>query len=197
MEELHQLAAELSCGDDERAEAAVKKLVDLGQPAVPALIELLTAHRDGGQDEEVDARWWAVRALAEFRGEEAVKALIEALRDPEPSVRQGAALALRKQAARQSVPALVAALDDPDYLTGHLSVDALVAVGEEAVPALMEVMETGSHAARVNAVRALAMIGDQRAIPVLFKALEGGPVMQHWAEEGLERMGVGMMFFKP
>ncbi len=197
MEDLHQLAAELSCGDDERAEAAVKKMAAQGQAAVPALVELLTAPRDGGQEEKADARWWSVRALAEFRGEEAVKALIDALQDPEPSVRQGAALALRQQAARQSVPALVGALDDPDYLTGHLAADALVAVGEGAVPALIEVMEAGSHAARVNAVRALAMIGDQRAIPVLFNALEGGPVMQHWAEEGLERMGVGMMFFKP
>jgi hypothetical protein len=37
------------------------------------------------------------------------------------------------------------------------------------------------------------MIGDTRAVPGLFEALEGSALQEYWAEEGLERMGVGMV----
>ena len=53
-------------------------------------------------------------------------------------------------------------------------------------------------ATRLEAARALSEIGDTRAIPVLFKALEeGSVVLEYWASEGLEKMGVGMTFFEP
>ena len=39
---------------------------------------------------------------------------------------------------------------------------------------------------------------DTRAIPALFKALEDeSAIAQYWADEGLERMGVGQVYFKP
>jgi HEAT repeat protein len=51
---------------------------------------------------------------------------------------------------------------------------------------------------RTHAARALALIGDTSAIPALFKALEDDSAMvQYWVEEGLERMGVGQVYFKP
>jgi len=50
----------------------------------------------------------------------------------------------------------------------------------------------------VEAVRALAKIGDQRAIPALFEALDdNSALIEYWASEGLEKMGVGMVFYKP
>ena len=52
--------------------------------------------------------------------------------------------------------------------------------------------------AQIEAARSLAMIEDKRAIPALFKAWsDGSPMVKHWAEEGFERMGVGMRFFIP
>jgi HEAT repeat protein len=51
---------------------------------------------------------------------------------------------------------------------------------------------------RANAARALALLADPAAIPALFNALEDDSlIVQHWAEEGLERLGVGTLFFKP
>ena len=83
-------------------------------------------------------------------------------------------------------------------LVADLAVGALEAIGEPAVPGLLEVMANGSRSARLKAVRALAMIGDERSIPALFAVLdEDSALIEYWASEGLERMGVGMAFFAP
>jgi HEAT repeat protein len=59
-------------------------------------------------------------------------------------------------------------------------------------------MENGSPQARIEAARALGFIGDARAVPQLFKALDGdSAILEYWADQGLERMGVGMVFFNP
>ena len=191
MKRIQELLSAFSSGDDGRAEAAVPTLVAHGSQAFPGL-EVLLSSSNG------DARWWAVRTLAEIPDPQTPLLLIRALSDQEAAVRQCAALALRKRPNARAVPALISALNDPDHLCASLSADALEAIGSEAVPALVEVMQKGSPSSRLEAVRALAMIGDQRSIPVLFAALEGdSALMEYWANEGLERMGVGWMFFKP
>jgi HEAT repeat protein len=124
--------------------------------------------------------------------------LLKAFGDEEVTVRQCAALGLQRQPHEQAIPALIAALSSGDYLLSNLAGDALIAVGTPAVPALLEVMQDGVQASRLIAARALAMIGDHRSIPALFEALSEDSVMiEYWANEGLERMGVGMTFFKP
>lgn len=159
--------------------------------AVAALEGLLSAA-------DADHRWWAARALAALPHPEIPELLIRALHDHAAPVRQCAALGLRLHPDSQAVPALIAALDDTDHLVAELAADALAAIGNEAVPALLEVIQKGSHPARLEAVRALATIGDTRAIPALYAALdEDSALMEYWATEGLERMGVGMIFFKP
>ena len=191
MDDLTGWLEQLTGGDDEKAEAAARRLPDFGLPALEALTRL-------ARDPQADVRWWALRALVEFSATESKDLLRTALEDQEPAVRQCAALGLRKQPDPEAVPALIAGLQDPDRLFAALAADALVAIGEPSVPALLEVMENGPQAARLEAVRALAEIGDQRAIPVLFNALdEDSALIEHWASEGLERMGVGMTFFKP
>jgi HEAT repeat protein len=93
---------------------------------------------------------------------------------------------------------LIALLSSDDRLLALLVADALVAVGKEAVPALLQVMQEGSSAARLEASRALALIGEPSSIPALFEALDDrSALVSYWAEEGLSRMGVGMAFFKP
>jgi HEAT repeat protein len=92
----------------------------------------------------------------------------------------------------------VKALSDCDRLVAGLAADALAEIGEAAVPALIDVVQDGSHPARLEAVRALAAIGDPRAIPVLFAALDSdSALMEYWANQGLEHLGVGMVFFEP
>jgi HEAT repeat protein len=185
------LLEELASGDEKRAEAAVEKLSARGPAILPGLRGLLSSH-------EPDHRWWATRALAEIRHPETSVLLVQALRDPDPDVRHCAALALRQQPSPQAIPDLIALLSSDDRLLALLVADALVAVGKEAVPALLQVMQEGSSAARLEASRALALIGEPSSIPALFEALDDrSALVSYWAEEGLSRMGVGMAFFKP
>ncbi len=192
MEELSELLTQLSCGEDEQAEEALSHLSAWGPEAVDALTERLARP-------EAEARWWAVRALAEIAGDERVPGmLVRALADSDTSVRWCAGLALRQHPSVQATPTLVRLLADPEALTRRLAGDALVALGGDAVPALLEALQAGDHLQRIEAVRALAKIGDPRAIQALFEALdEGSALIEYWANEGLEKMGVGMVFFTP
>ncbi len=185
------LLNQLTSGDDQSAEAAALALAELGPQVLPALQDLL-------HSPDPDARWWANRILAELDSPQAASLLIESLQDTDIAVRQCAALALSYRPQEAAVAQLIVALDDTDHLLARLAADALVAAGAMAVPALLDVMQTGNQAARLEAVRALALIGDTRAIPTLFTALdEDSALIEYWADEGLQRMGVGMTFFKP
>ena len=185
------LIAEFTSGSDTRAEAAALELAAEGAKSLPLLKELTA-------EANPDARWWATRALAEIDDPEVPALLVHALVDPDPEVRYCGALALDRQPGEHAIPSLIQALDAQDRLLARLAGDALVATDAAAVPDLIEVMEDGPQLARLEAARALSEIGDTRAIPVLFKALEeGSVVMEYWASEGLEKMGVGMTFFEP
>jgi HEAT repeat protein len=188
---MDDLLLDLTSGDEERAEEAAWRLAEHGDAAIPALRSLLDAP-------QAETRWWAVRALAEIPGGLASPWSIEALKDPDVAVRQCAALGISRQPDDQAVPALVEAMSSDDALLARLAANALSSIGEAAVPALLDLLENAPQPVRLEAVRALAMIGDTRAIPALFNALDGdSALLEYWANEGLERMGVGMTFFKP
>lgn len=188
---LMDLLDELSCGEDKRAEAALSHLAAWGPEAVEALRGRLSSP-------EADVRWWAVRGLAEVRAEGVPELLVKSLTDVDKSVRWCAGLALRKNPSEKAISALSKLLEDEDALTRRLAGDALAASGAPAVPLLVEILQTGKLAARIEAVRALAKIGDERAIPALFTALDdSSALIEYWASEGLEKMGVGMVFYHP
>jgi HEAT repeat protein len=191
MESYTDILDELSCGEDQRAEAALPHLAVWGPEVIEPLRERLSSPN-------AEVRWWAVRALAEVHDERVPDLLVSALSDPDKSVRWCAGLALRTHPSEKSAPALIARLSDEDALTRRLAGDALEAIGSPVVPQLIDVMQHGEHLARIEAVRALAKIGDQRAIPALFEALDdNSALIEYWASEGLEKMGVGMLFYKP
>ena len=182
---------ELSCGEDERAEAALPRLAAWGPEVVGLLRERLF-------NPETEVRWWAVRGLAEINDDRVPGLLVKALMDADKSVRWCAELALRTHPSEIATPTLVGLLSDEDALTRRLAGDALIAIGSLGVPRLLEAIQAGPNLARIEAVRALAKIRDERAIPVLFEALDDNSAMvEYWANEGLERMGVGMVFYKP
>jgi HEAT repeat protein len=192
---LDALLQRLSGGDDTLAEEAVRELADLVQLQPDKVIAGLDALL---KSPKADDRWWALRTLAEIPGEQALEQLSSGLSDPDAGVRQCAALGLRFHADDRAMPGLIEALSDPDGLVVQLAGDALVAIGGNAVPALLEVLQNGKQLARLEAARALAMIGDEGAIPALFNALDGNSRwIEYWASLGLERMGVGMSFFLP
>jgi len=191
MPDIKFLLKELLSGNEQRAEQAARQLPAWGEQALVSLADLLEKTSE-------DDRWWAVRALAEFRSENAGALLVRALNDPDPTIRQCAALGLQHNPSPSAIPDLVLLLQEEDSLLVRLAANALVATGASAVPALLELLEGDTSAAQLEAARALALIGDTRAIPALFAACEGdSALLEYWAGEGLERMGVGMVFFKP
>lgn len=191
MESVETLVAELTSGDEARAEAAAHELGGRAAAALRALRPLLS-------EPDSDTRWWALRALAGLDLPEAAVLLCEGLGDPTLEVRQCAALGLRYHPIPEAVPALCEALLEEERLLGRLASDALVQVGSPAVLPLIELLDRAPPSSRVEIVRALALIADRRAIPALFNALDDpSALVEHWAEEGLTRMGIGMSYFRP
>ncbi len=191
MKDIQAQIQALTSGDERRAEAAVKALARIGRAAFPAVQELLASP-------DADTRWWATWTLASFEHPEAPELLRKLLKDTDLSVRQCAALALRDHPTPEAIPALIELLSDGDSVLVRLSGAALTAIGKEAVPALLDLVQEGSQKARLEAVRTLAMIGDERAIATLFEvSQEDSAVIEYWANEGLERLGIGMVFFNP
>lgn len=186
---MNDLLAELTSGDELRAEAAVHKIIALGEEVIPALLDL--AH-----SQEADHRWWAIRTLAQSphtRTED----LIPFLSDSACEVRAAAALALYSHPAEAAIPALINLLSDEDSLTAYLAGNALIAIGALSTPALLQVLKEAKQNARIQAMRALAEICDHRAIPAMMKAMdEDSVLLQHWAKEGLERLGLNMVYVK-
>lgn len=195
MTALDELFRQLTSSDDSLSEKTAQDIASLFSLQPNEVLQGLDSLLNNSL---ADARWWALRILAELPGELAIPRLLVGLQDTQAEVRQCAALGLRKHADASALPVLVEALADADNLVAQLARDALVAIGKDATPALLELMEHGALPARLQAVRALAMISDERAIPALFNQLDGDSSwMEYWASLGLERMGVGMSFFLP
>lgn len=187
---MHELLAELTSGDDTRAENSIPAIVDLGMAAIPTLLELTRA-------EEVDSRWWAVRALA-ASPHTRTENLIPLLSDSASEVRAAAALALCNHPDESAIPVLINTLSDEDSLTAGLAGNALVKIGSPSVPSLLTVMSEAPTGIRIIVLRALSEIRDHRAIPVMMKSLsEESAVLQYWAQEGLQRLGLDMVYGKP
>ena len=187
---MHELLAELTSGDDTRAEKSIPAIVDFGMAAIPTLLEFTRA-------EEVDSRWWAVRALA-ASPHTRTENLIPLLSDSASEVRAAAALALCNHPDESAIPALINTLSDEDSLTAGLAGNALVKIGSPSVPSLLTVMSEAPTGIRIIVLRALSEIRDHRAIPVMMKSLsEESAVLQYWAQEGLQRLGLDMVYGKP
>lgn len=198
MKTLENLLDDLTSGDEARAEGAVTPLVALGEDAVPALLDLT-------RSPDVDSRWWALRVLA-CSPHLQTGWLVPFLNDPAPEVRQCAALGLAGKPDGSAVEPLIRALSDEDSMVASLAANALVQTGNAAVPSLIETVKrrpeplegNGSQIQRVHALRALAEIRDHRAIPVMMNVMqEDSALLQHWAQEGLERLGLDMVYIKP
>jgi HEAT repeat protein len=193
--ELHNLITVLTGGNDQKAESAAGAILQFAQNKPDEVFNTICVLVDS---ENPDTRWWGVRLLAELNNDGSLPYLLASLRDEDKYVRQCAALGLRKNPRTAAVPDLMDALNDEDYLVVELATDALTEIGDAAVPGLIEILKNGNQKARLEAVRALAEIGDQRSIPELFSLLDDdSQLIAYWANEGLERMGVGMVYYLP
>jgi HEAT repeat protein len=176
---------------DARREEAALALGALGDDALPPLRDLLQA-------QDAEHRWWAARALSALGTPPAVSLLIETLADPDPDLRVCAAMGLGALAATQAIAPLIHLLADESAYVGRIAGNALIQIGAPAIPALIGALSDPSPAVRAGAARVLVPLESHDAIPALFAALDDdSALVTYYAEEALERMGVGMVFFKP
>ncbi len=190
MSSLDRLVADLTSENEAVAEAAAAELAHLGETALTPLESLL-------QSSVADERWWAVRTLAQM-DTPPLEWLIDALGDSSNEVREAAALALSTHPTEMAVPGLVRVLSDADGMLGTLVANALSAIGKPAVPNLLEAFKNARPQARIQIMRSLAEIRDHRAISTMLKATdEDSAMLNYWAQEGLERLGLNMVYIKP
>ena len=102
------LLADLTSGNDDRAESAAVALGRLGERSLPAVQELLL-------HPVADVRWWATRTLGAMDSAAAMHALIGQCEDADVDVRACAiyALGMFGDRAEHAVPTLMQRLADP------------------------------------------------------------------------------------
>jgi hypothetical protein len=187
---LQELLNELISGDDDRAEKVIPLITEWGTAALPALLELTHSQLE-------DQRWWAVRALAASPHTQ-TEDLLPLLNDSAPQVRAATALAISLHPDQKAVATLIKTLADEDPMTAGLAGNALVKIGSPAVGSLLDVKDDAPLNVRILVLRTLAEIRDHRAIPLLMRSMnEESAVLQYWAQTGLERLGLDMVYIKP
>jgi HEAT repeat protein len=190
---LSEFLGAIAAGDDPRTEQAALALARRSDAVLPSLHELL-------RDADPERRWWAVRTLAAVGTESARTQLIAALDDPDAYVRACAAHGLGEPGAalEETVPSLVTCLADTSPLVSRIAADSLARIGSPAVPALIAALEAEGSSVRAGAARALCVIQPEEAVPALCAALDDpSAAVTYYAQEALERLGVGLVLFRP
>jgi HEAT repeat protein len=180
---------ELISGDEIRAENAAINPPSNKREALSILEDLLST-------KDATFRWWACRSLSEIKSNAAGQLLTSCLSDKDLSIQRCAAIGLRISPMPEALDQLIYLLINADSLTQRLAGDALIALERKATESLLEVLEKSKENSRVEAARALAKIADPKSISSLFALLESeSQMLEHYASEGLEKMGIGMQFF--
>ena len=178
--------------------AAANALGMIGEPALPALLDLLSdpatspatlavavMPASGIGDQRVvpvllrlldypddAARYATLNALAKYPDALTVSLLSHLLRDTSQTVRCSAAVILVARNTAESRAALEKALADPDNVVQRDTAVGLDYVtSPDAVPMLIRVLKTGVAAAQHHAALPLALLKDKRAIDPLLNAL--------------------------
>ena len=188
--DMQALLAELTGSDETAAEAAALMLAQVGDAAMPALATLF-------ESPDANHRWWSVRTLAAMP-EPRMDWLRRSLDDPNPEVRAAGALAFIAHPDPSAIEALIAIAGDEDSVVSAVAVSALVALGRSVVSSLLGAFSRSSLRGRVQIMRALSEIRDPQAINLMMNTIaDGSAAMQYWARQGLEALGLDMVYLKP
>ena len=135
------------------------------EPAVEVLVSTL-------RDESQFVRWRSAQALGILGHKEGAHVLVVTLKDKDEYVRAAAAKSLGQIKAEDSQDGLVAALTDEHWLVRLNTRDALLEMGELAVPRLIKALNDQDPHTRWQAAWVLGRIKPEEAIQPLVEALE-------------------------
>lgn len=170
--------------DDEitAREAAAKALIQIGKPAVNALMNTL-------KDRDALVRIRVIDILGKIGGAKTIELVISALKDQVRDVRWKAVDTLCKLGDARAVEPLIEVLKDSDDYIRWNAAKALGELGDaRAAAPLIDAMK--DEYVRRPAAEALGKIADARAVAPLFKALKNKDYhIQLTAAKTLEKIG--------
>ena len=158
-------------------------LVGLGGLALPVMLKMMK-----------DSRWYIVRNLSAILGDigmpEAVPELLACLRHTDIRVCKEAIRSLAKIGGREAESALIAVLHGNN---SSLFPQVIASLGgmksRKALVELMQIVCSGDMflknlSLKIDALAAIAMVGDRQAVPILTKILAGGHLfaLGRWAQ---------------
>jgi len=152
--------------DSDRAvrEAAIGALTALGEPAVTALATCLT-------DCELSVQEAASAVLAVIADARVLAPLVAALKSPDWIVRMHAAKALGRIKNAEAVESLIPLLQDKVKAVREETSAALAAIGDAAIPSLLNALTHSEWLVRLHAVEALGKTRSASAVEPLLSAL--------------------------
>jgi len=196
----------LDRADRDTQETLREVLTAIGEPAIPPLIQALTADRSGIRThaaEILDGMGWEPWSATERAwyliareqwielapmGRAAVGPLIRALNSDDDRIRSEAAGTLGEIGDAAAVGPLVDALADENVAPA--AADALVAIGKAAIAPVLRLLEEETGAAQENAVEVLGRLGAQEATPAIVDLVRrGGDRLHRKAVDAL--IGIG------
>jgi HEAT repeat protein len=152
--------------DDFAGMAASRRLVEIGQPALPALLQA-TRHN------VPRVRYWSIASLSAIRDERAVPALLERLKDSDPIVRAVAVWHLGRWFDREEVRnSILEKLDDEDPFVVGWTLNLLRA--KRCLPAAARVrklMQATRPEVRHDALHTLAVLEGADALELMKRTL--------------------------
>ncbi|MFN6537170.1 MAG: HEAT repeat domain-containing protein [Nostoc sp. EkiNYC01] len=156
----------LEMGDFQQRWEMTKVLINLGNIAIPPLIEILK-----DEDAEEELRWYAARTLGEFQHLDAIVPLVELLKTDEDEELKAIAATALGQMGTVAITSLTELLADED--TRLLAVRSLCCIPQtQTIAPLLSVVQDPQPEIRAAAIEALGSFHDERIPPVLLNALD-------------------------
>ena len=163
---------------------------DLGRAGdkrvVPALLQAL-------EGADSDLRSSIISALTRLRDTRAVPALIEALKDESVEIRHDAAQGLCILQDKRALKPLTEALKDPSPRVRWVAASLYDFKDKSVVPALIEAWKDPHDQVRMNPIRSLGFLGDERAVKPLLQTLFKDKRLSHITSRAFDDFALALV----
>lgn len=141
------------CHDNwEIRKRSAEKLASLGSQVVPLLISSLSSNKNE------DIRYWLIRVLGEINDPRGIQAILKVLKSNSKDFRAYAASALKNSGNRKILECLIQCLEDDAWRVAEAAAASLEAIGEPAVPLLVEKLKNCSDNVAYWIIRILCQV---------------------------------------